>query len=145
MRGRLWPFTLYSTALSSTARCLSSIGQTEGFYCISSRSRHPVATVLLPFSTTPLQPPQGSLLFTRAKVLTFINSVTFVGSATEPRSRRDDEPMQGHRRGEATKRWARPAPTLRADGGCGRSLCLSSQPRLASPIRKRHRIYEREY
>ena len=90
-------------------------------------------------------------------VLTFIKTVTFVGSATEPRSRRDDESMQGHRRGEATKRWARPAPTLRADGGCGRSLCpssssmslhrlfLSSRPRLASPIRKRHRIDEREY
>jgi len=44
-----------------------------------------------------------------------------------------------------------------ADGGCGRSLCLSSspmslhrlllssRPRLASPIRKRYCIYEREY
>jgi len=59
-------------------------------------------------------------------VLTFINTVTFVGSATEPRSRRDDESMSRHRRGGTTKRWARPAPTLRADGGCGRSLCPSS-------------------
>jgi len=47
----------------------------------------------------------------RRTVLTFINTVTFVGSATEPRSRRDDESMQGHRRGGATKRWARPAPS----------------------------------
>ena len=80
------------------------------------------------------------------------NTTTFVGSATEARLRRDDESMRKHRRGGTTKRWARPAPTLRADGGCGRSLCrssstilphrllLSSRPHLARPIRKRHRI-----
>jgi len=63
--------------------------------------------------------------------------------------------MPRHWRGGATKIWACPAPTLRAD--CGRSLCLSSspmslhrfllssRPRFASPIRKRYRIYEREY
>ncbi len=91
------------------------------------------------------------------KALTFINTVTFVGSATEPRSRREDESMPRHRRGGATRRWDRPAPTLRADGGCRQSLCLSSSPMslhrlllssrppLASPIRKRYRIYEREY
>ena len=39
----------------------------------------------------------------------------------EPRSRRDDESMSLHR------------------------LLLSSRPHLASPIRKRYRIYEREY
>ena len=83
--------------------------------------------------------------------------MTFVGSATETRLRRDDESMRGHRRGGTTKRWARPAPTLRADGDCGRSLCrssstilphrllLSSQPHLASPIRKRYRISASKY
>ncbi len=83
--------------------------------------------------------------------------MTYVGSATETRSRRDDESIRRHRRGGATKRRTRPAPTLWADGGCGRSLCrssstmplhrllLSSRPLLVSPIRIRYRIYEREY
>ena len=31
--------------------------------------------------------------YERVKVLTFINTVTFVGIATEPRSRRDDKSM----------------------------------------------------
>ncbi len=73
------------------------------------------------------------------------------GTQIEARRRGDAETL----RGGATKIWACPAPTLRAD--CGRSLCLSSspmslhrlllssRPRFASPIRKRYRIYEREY
>ena len=51
----------------------------------------------------------------------------------------------------------RPAATLRAEGGCGRSLrrlsstmsrhrlLLAPQPRLANPRRKHHRIYGREH
>ncbi len=49
-------------------------------------------------------------------MLTSINTVMFVAGATEPRSRRDDESMSRHRRGRATKRWARHAATLREEG-----------------------------
>ncbi len=55
-------------------------------------------------------------------VLTSINTITFVASATPPDSRRDNESMPGHRRGGATPKTGRPAATLWADGGCRRSL-----------------------
>ena len=58
------------------------------------------------------------------------------GERDEPISRRDDESMPRHRRGGAIKRWARPVPTLRADGGYGRSLCLSPSPMSLHQVRR---------
>ena len=50
-----------------------------------------------------------------------IHGYTYVGSATETRSRRDDESIRRHRRGGATKRWARPAPSAYVIVFMGRS------------------------
>ncbi len=79
-------------------------------------------------------------------VLTSINTVTYVGSATNVRSRRDDESMPGHRRGGTTRKWRSSRPNPKGDGEGGRSLChssstmplhrllLFSRPRLAFPL-----------
>ncbi len=64
-----------------------------------------------------------------------INMVTFVARATASSSRSDDDAMSAYISEEERQRnRCRPAATLRADGGCGRSLCPSSSPMpLTSP------------
>ncbi len=58
-----------------------------------------------------------------------INTVTFVASATASSARSDDDAMPMCIVEEKRQRnRCRPAATLRADGGCGRSLCRSSSP-----------------
>ena len=55
--------------------------------------------------------------------------MTFVASATASSSRSDDDTMSvGIVEEEGQRNRCRPAATLRADGGCGRSLCRSSSP-----------------
>ena len=55
--------------------------------------------------------------------------MTFVGSATASSSRSDDDAMSVCIVEEERQRnRRRPAATLRADGGCGRSPCPSSSP-----------------
>ncbi len=59
----------------------------------------------------------------------FINTITFVASATVSSSRSDDDAMPVRIGEEERQRnRCRPAATLRADGGCGRSLRRSSSP-----------------
>ncbi len=57
----------------------------------------------------------------------FLNTITFVASATALSSRSDDDAMPVCIVEEEQQRnQRRPAATLRADGGCGRCLCPSS-------------------
>ncbi len=81
----------------------------------------------------------------------------FAASATPPDSRRSDEPIRDIGEEEQRREWGRPAATLRAEGGCGRSLrrlsstmfrhrlLLAPRLRLANPRRKHHRIYGRKH
>jgi len=65
----------------------------------------------------------------------FINTMTFVTSATALSSRSNDDAIPVYIVEEERQRnRCRPAATLRADGGCGQSLCPSSSPMsLTSP------------
>ena len=81
-------------------------------------------TIVLPVILITRDPNAGVSLVPRS-----INMVTFVASATASSSRSDDDAMSVRiAEEEGQRNRCRPVATLRADGGCGRSLCLSLAP-----------------
>ncbi len=105
-------------------------------------------------TSNPSRPTMGQSKAVGSSVPRSINTATDVAGVSK------QQPAPGNRVDHAAPRRRAPGgppATLRAHGGLGRSLCrssstmlrhrllLSSRPRLESPARIRHRIYEPEY